>query len=121
LTALEDQALEHELGSSRAVCEQRLGRPCLSIAYPYGDVDDRVARAARAAGYAAGAALPARLRGRRPMMWPRVGVYRPDTRRRFALKVSPAARRLRTWRPVAAVLAGQRSLKRDGVALRRDS
>ena len=41
--------------------EEGIGQPCRSIAYPYGDVDERVIEAARAAGYELGASLPERL------------------------------------------------------------
>lgn len=96
LTQLDDEALGAELGESRAVCEQRLGRPCTSVAYPYGDVDERVVAATAGAGYSHGAALPAGLHAVRPLEWPRVGVYYGDAGWRFRLKVSPLVRRLRT-------------------------
>ena len=38
LTHLDDDALDDELRSSREAIENRLGRPCRSIAYPYGAV-----------------------------------------------------------------------------------
>ncbi len=95
LTRVEDSVLENELTRSKAVCEQELGTPCTSVAYPYGDVDDRVVAGAVRAGYAAGAALPGRLHAEHPMRWPRIGVYYADDDRRFRLKVSPAVRRLR--------------------------
>jgi peptidoglycan/xylan/chitin deacetylase (PgdA/CDA1 family) len=97
LTALDEEGLVRELRESRETCETELGRPCPSLAYPYGDVDSRVAAAAAAAGYLAGAALPARLeRGRSPlMMWPRLGIYRNDSLARFRVKVSPSTRRIR--------------------------
>ena len=100
LTTLVDAALGRELRESRLACEDGLGEPCHSIAYPYGDVDARVAAAARDAGYRFGAALPVVPHRPRPTEWPRVGVYHGDEDRRFALKVSPAVRRLR-------VLAGR--------------
>jgi len=43
LTELDDSELDDELRGSKAVCEDRLGRRCESIAYPYGDHDLRVA------------------------------------------------------------------------------
>ena len=43
---LDDAALDEELRESRAECERRLGRPCTTLAYPYGDYDARVAEAA---------------------------------------------------------------------------
>lgn len=51
LTALADRTLAQELATSRAGLERMLGQPCTSLAYPGGDVDARVAAAARAAGY----------------------------------------------------------------------
>ena len=92
LTQVGDAQLEAELRRSREALEARLGRPCPSIAYPYGDVDDRVARAARAAGYSNGAGLAGYGGAGDRMQWPRIGVYLPDTPRRFALKVSRLAR-----------------------------
>jgi peptidoglycan/xylan/chitin deacetylase (PgdA/CDA1 family) len=92
---VDDARLADELEGSRLVCEERLGRPCESIAYPYGDWDERVADAAGRAGYTHGLTL-GRLHDPRPLAWPRVGVYRPDALWRFRLKVSPAVRRLRS-------------------------
>jgi len=95
LTGLDDDALRRELVASRAAVEDHLGRPCTSIAYPYGDVDERVADAARAAGYTAAAALSRRLEPLGALRWPRVGIYHADAPGRFRLKVSPLGRRLR--------------------------
>lgn len=95
LTTLSDGQLADELQRSRSICAEALGRPCETLAYPYGDVDERVAAAAAAAGYRFGAALPQYPRGRDPMSWPRIGIYRWDDDRRFALKVSPTVRYLR--------------------------
>jgi peptidoglycan/xylan/chitin deacetylase (PgdA/CDA1 family) len=109
LTELPDQELMRELRSSREECETRLGRPCRSIAYPYGSVDERVASAAREAGYLAGAALPDRFDGESPLLRPRVGVFRIDGLRRFRLKVSPAIRAIRAtraWELISLVRAG---------------
>ena len=95
LTKVDDARLEDELAGSRAVCEQRLGRPCLTIAYPYGDYDARIAEAAGRAGYEAAGTLPVKLSPRRALEWPRVGIYHGDDERRFALKVSRPLRALR--------------------------
>ena len=95
LTKLEDEALRCELRESRTACELALARPCRSLAYPYGDVDARVAAAAADAGYTAAGALPANLRRGTPLTWPRLGIYHADTLPRFRVKVSPAVRRLR--------------------------
>lgn len=98
LTQLDDATLQAELTRSKLACEQRLGLPCPSIAYPYGDVDGRVVAAAGAAGYASAAALPSRLDARGELEWPRIGVYHADDERRFRLKVSPSIGRLRASR-----------------------
>lgn len=94
LTQIDDARLDAELRDSRRTVEQRLGRPCTSIAYPYGDEDARVVAAAERAGYVAAAALPSRQRGDEGMRWPRVGAYRRDSLLRLATKASPAVRRL---------------------------
>jgi peptidoglycan/xylan/chitin deacetylase (PgdA/CDA1 family) len=95
LTQLPDHALENELRGSREACERTLGTPCRSLAYPYGDVDSRVVAAAAEAGYEAAATLPFGLHRPTALAWPRIGVYRKDSLRRFRLKVSPTVCRLR--------------------------
>jgi peptidoglycan/xylan/chitin deacetylase (PgdA/CDA1 family) len=45
--------LRRELVESRRILEQKAGRKVEFLAYPYGDYDDRVAMAAKAAGYSA--------------------------------------------------------------------
>jgi peptidoglycan/xylan/chitin deacetylase (PgdA/CDA1 family) len=95
LTELGAEELARELGDSRAECERRLGTACTAIAYPYGDVDQRVVDATRRAGYLAGAALPPAWHGPRELEFPRVGVYLRDGGLRYRLKVSPAVRAVR--------------------------
>jgi peptidoglycan/xylan/chitin deacetylase (PgdA/CDA1 family) len=95
LTTLSDAELDRELVASRAAVEEHMGAPCRTIAYPYGDQDERVRRAAERAGYAGGAALERWLREGDPFAWPRVGVYHADDERRFRLKASRPLRRLR--------------------------
>jgi peptidoglycan/xylan/chitin deacetylase (PgdA/CDA1 family) len=97
LTRLDDDALRDELVRSREEVERQLGR-CATLAYPYGDHDERVVAAAGAAGYAAAGTLPARLHAERPLAWPRVGIYHGDDERRFRLKVSRTLRRVRASR-----------------------
>jgi peptidoglycan/xylan/chitin deacetylase (PgdA/CDA1 family) len=110
LTELDDAALARELAESREACAARLGRPCLSIAYPFGAADARVAAAARAAGYRAGAVVDVGSRRRDTLRRPRVPVLLGDdaeqvrrkasSRRR--LTVAQLARGLRSaWRPAA--------------------
>jgi peptidoglycan/xylan/chitin deacetylase (PgdA/CDA1 family) len=93
LPELADADLHIELAESREVCSRELGATCRSIAYPYGEVDDRVARAAGEAGYEAAAALRPGAPG--PLCWPRVGIYSVDGAARFRLKVSPLLRTVR--------------------------
>jgi len=95
LPELDDEALAAELTDSRLTLERELGVPCRSLAYPYGDFDERVVAAARDAGYAAAGTLPARLDVPRRLAWPRIGIYRGDRDLRFKAKVSPTMRRLR--------------------------
>jgi peptidoglycan/xylan/chitin deacetylase (PgdA/CDA1 family) len=94
LTQLGDEQLAAELRGSREDCEERLGRECTSVAYPFGAVDGRVVRAVADAGYRAAAALPMRLHRRRALEWPRVGIYSNDPFPRFRAKVSRLRRYL---------------------------
>jgi peptidoglycan/xylan/chitin deacetylase (PgdA/CDA1 family) len=95
LPGLDDDSALAELAASRAECEGELGTPCRTLAYPYGDVDDRIARLAQRAGYAAGAALSSRLAPLGPYRWPRMGIHHVDEWWRFRLKVAGPTRRAR--------------------------
>ena len=106
---MDDGQLREELERSRADCADGLGRPCRSIAYPYGDVDPRVVAATRESGYAVAASLPRRLGSTQPLDWPRVGVYHGDDLRRFRLKVSPLLRRVRSGRAWGALTGSRRA------------
>jgi peptidoglycan/xylan/chitin deacetylase (PgdA/CDA1 family) len=77
LTRLSDEELARELEDSKGEIEAELGRPCGDLAYPYGEHDQRVCAAARAAGYDHAYAL----RGRKgdPYALPRVDLYRRHT------------------------------------------
>ncbi len=86
LPALGDAPLADELLRSRQECEQRLGAPCRTIAYPYGDSDARVAAAAAAAGYVATVGGPPSPGG--PPHPLRADIYRKDDAWRVALKTS---------------------------------
>lgn len=94
LTGVDDAVLAAELGDSRREIESRLGRPCRSIAYPYGDVDDRVRAAAARAGYTAGCTTGGTL-GTDALGWPRVGISGDDDQLLFRLKTSRVGRALR--------------------------
>lgn len=95
LTQLDNATLRAELEGSREECRDGLGKPCETIAYPYGEVDDRVANYAREAGYVAGATLSRRLQNLGPYRVPRIGIYRDDGWLRFRLKLNPGVRRAR--------------------------
>ena len=98
LPELDDAPLDDELAGSRADCEERMARPCESIAYPYGAVDERVVEAAGRAGYRYAVTLPRALHDPRPLHWPRVGLYNADAAWQWRLKVSPVFRRFRARR-----------------------
>lgn len=92
LTTLQDDELVGELRESRQQLEDELRRPCKLVSYPYGEQDERVRRAARAAGYDAAFALPGIHSPPDRYALPRVGVYRADGDLRFRLKTSPLRR-----------------------------
>jgi peptidoglycan/xylan/chitin deacetylase (PgdA/CDA1 family) len=93
LPQLDDAALEHELAGSRELIAERLGA-CDSIAYPYGDSDDRVVRAAAAAGYRTACTLTGLPHPASLLSWPRVGIYPANSPLYFKLKTSGTLRSL---------------------------
>jgi peptidoglycan/xylan/chitin deacetylase (PgdA/CDA1 family) len=113
LPELTDGELLTELNESRRECEERLGTPCRSIAYPYGAVDGRVSHAVAAAGYSFAAELPGSFRMPAvPLRWPRVGIYHRDSPWRFQLKTARSVRGLRgtaAWE----MLDGARQVRRQ--------
>jgi peptidoglycan/xylan/chitin deacetylase (PgdA/CDA1 family) len=84
LPALGELEQRIELEDSKAAIEEELGCPCTDLAYPYGEHDARVRKAARAAGYERGFAL----RGSRhdPYAVPRLDLYRRHTVPRTLLR-----------------------------------
>jgi peptidoglycan/xylan/chitin deacetylase (PgdA/CDA1 family) len=95
LPELGDRELAHELRDSRTLLEDRLGRPCSSLAYPYGAVNRRVVRASKAVGYrAAGALLPGRVSPSDPLRFPRVYVGQEWADETLRRRARPAYRRL---------------------------
>jgi peptidoglycan/xylan/chitin deacetylase (PgdA/CDA1 family) len=98
LSSLTDEGLARELVESRSMLAERLGRPCGTLAYPYGDHDERVVEATRVAGYGAAGTLPGRLPRPRRLAWPRIGIYHGDDERRFRIKASAAVRWVRGTR-----------------------
>jgi peptidoglycan/xylan/chitin deacetylase (PgdA/CDA1 family) len=94
LPRLGDDELTRELRESREQLEEELRRPCPFLAYPFGDEDERVRQAARAAGYDGAFALRGRAGSADPYAIPRVGIWRKDSRIRVAAKTSMLGRRL---------------------------
>lgn len=92
LARLPDDGLENELRASKRRLEEELGKPCRFLAYPFGDCDDRVRAAARAAGYDAAFGLPGDATGRDRFDVFRVGVWHGEGPRRLAFKARPAVR-----------------------------
>lgn len=86
LSTLSDDMLTAELEGSLQECVERMGRPISAIAYPYGDVDARVARFAQRAGYQAAAALAWPTPELNAYQVPRIGIYHKDSWPRFRLK-----------------------------------
>lgn len=115
LTELDAAGLDVELRGSKDEIEDRLQRPCRSIAYPYGgfgvDIDRRSAAAAQAAGYEAAGTAPRRLWPQEPLLWPRIAVGAADRDSTFRLKVAPAVRRFRSTRLWPALSAPRRVVR----------
>jgi peptidoglycan/xylan/chitin deacetylase (PgdA/CDA1 family) len=86
LTRLSDDELHRELTESKHQIEEELGRPCPDLAYPYGEHDERVRAAARAAGYERAYGL--RKRSRDPYALRRVDLYRRHTPVRGLLRLA---------------------------------
>ena len=110
LPTLDRESLRDELAGSRSDLEQRIGIPCESIAYPYGNYDPGVVAATRDAGYSAGGALAGEVRRPDPLLVPRVGLYQRDGSARFRTKVSPATRRFQmtpAWRARSLLRRGR--------------
>ena len=97
LTTVDDDRLAFELRESRRRIEEVLARPCLTLAYPTGDFDDRVVQFVREAGYEAACTLPSTFpRLPDPLMYPRISVQRDDTLAEFGRKTSRMNRFLRS-------------------------
>ncbi len=100
LTALSDRELNRELTESRERIEAELRTPCRFLSYPYGDHDERVRAAARAAGYKAAFALPGRAGSADRFALPRTGIWRRTDLFSALVKTSPLRRSIgavRRW------------------------
>ena len=93
LRELGDAEVRVELSESRERIEERLGRPCRLVAYPYGEGDSRIFAAAREAGYEGGFMLSDGDPANR-FAFPRIGVYPRDNPARFMLKANGVVRSL---------------------------
>lgn len=91
LVQLSDDELAHELRDSRAEIEEELGRRCPDLAYPYGEHDERVRRAARATGYERAFALWGGPKND-PYTLRRLDLYRRHTPARALLMGTPLHR-----------------------------
>jgi peptidoglycan/xylan/chitin deacetylase (PgdA/CDA1 family) len=86
LTRLSDEELRRELGDSKQQIEDELGRACPDFAYPYGEHDERVRAAVRAAGYERAYGLVAD--GRDQYSLRRVDLYRRHSPFRALLRLA---------------------------------
>jgi peptidoglycan/xylan/chitin deacetylase (PgdA/CDA1 family) len=102
LPRLSDWELDRELRDSRTLLEDQLGCPCRFLAYPYGDDNERVYRAAERAGYEGAFSLRGRDGRHGRYAIPRVDIYRKDNRVRVWVKTSflrrPAIAGATRWR-----------------------
>ena len=104
LPRLDCGAIQRELTESRAVCESA-GRPAgRSVAYPFGEADERVLRAAATTGFEAAAGLSsAAFVSPSRFAWPRVRVWHGEPDWRFRLMLSPLRLLPRRRRSLSAV------------------
>jgi peptidoglycan/xylan/chitin deacetylase (PgdA/CDA1 family) len=106
LSRLGEAEIGEELRESRRICEEHMGTPCTSIAYPYSDYDDRVVRAAGEAGYRFAGTVPRGPANPLALQWPRVGVYWGESARRIVTRA-----RTRRLGPSASARAALRLRK----------
>jgi peptidoglycan/xylan/chitin deacetylase (PgdA/CDA1 family) len=115
LTQIDEASIYEELAGSRADIEEHIGGPCTSLAYPYGDHDDRVVAGADRAGFLRAATLPSQWQRSEPLRRPRVYIAHRDRTLRFRLKVSHPVRMTRSApRIVASSISGRLGRSRTG-------
>lgn len=91
LTRLKDEAaVSREIAGSRAELEQRLGLTIPTFAYPYGDYDERVAQAVKAAGLSVAVTIDPESYG--PLALGRIGIYGDEPFEVFVEKMTAAAK-----------------------------
>jgi peptidoglycan/xylan/chitin deacetylase (PgdA/CDA1 family) len=94
LTQLSDDELRRELADSRTQLEDELGRPCITVAYPFGRNDRRVRAAAAAAGYEAAFGSPGLSSSFDAFRIPRTGIWRDEPSARQRLRTNVLVRRV---------------------------
>jgi peptidoglycan/xylan/chitin deacetylase (PgdA/CDA1 family) len=109
LSRLDDAELTLELAGSREEITAAVGR-CDSVSYPWGEVDERVAVAARRIGYSAGSGLAGQFTWSDELRLPRVAIAGDDGPYRFGLKSSRAFWALRAT-PLWHALDAARGLR----------
>ncbi|HET7137527.1 MAG TPA: polysaccharide deacetylase family protein [Gaiellaceae bacterium] len=94
LPELSDAELDAELRQSREAIEDHLGARAPFLAYPFGEEDERVRRAAERAGYAGAFAAPGASFRTGPYRLPRTGLWRDEpperqrTKTRYAVRIA---------------------------------
>jgi peptidoglycan/xylan/chitin deacetylase (PgdA/CDA1 family) len=96
LTRLDDDDLAREAAGSKEALERLIGAPVTSFCYPYGDFDDRVVAAVRAAGYSAACVIRGDIANdlSDPFRIPRVSVRGTNSRLDFTLALTRGRSRL---------------------------
>ena len=96
LTRLSDDELSREVGGSREALERVVGAPVTSFCYPFGDFDDRVVEAVRAAGYRAATVIRGGISTdlSDPFRLKRIAVRGTNTRLDFTLALTRGRSRL---------------------------
>jgi peptidoglycan/xylan/chitin deacetylase (PgdA/CDA1 family) len=103
LSKIDERSIKTELTESKRECEEKMGAPCASLAYPYSDYDERAVHAAAAAGYRSAVTVPRGPAAPLPLQWPRVGVYNGEDARKVRLRAR--ARRLSSPLAIRALQA----------------
>jgi peptidoglycan/xylan/chitin deacetylase (PgdA/CDA1 family) len=96
LSRLSDGELSREVAGSRETLERVVGAPVTSFCYPFGDVDDRVVEAVRAAGYRAATVIRGGISKdlSEPFRLKRISVRGTNARLDFALALTRGRSRL---------------------------
>jgi peptidoglycan/xylan/chitin deacetylase (PgdA/CDA1 family) len=113
LDQLAGSQLWHELADSKAMLEDRLGRPVPGLAYPFGYSDAAVRRTARDVGHQYACAVGNRVVGQR---WDQFALPRLTVRRSTRLRTFDQIIRARR---VPLIFLGDRSLTRGWTMVRR--